>query len=106
MLSLRRLGTLRESSRAEAQLIIPNYINSQSMCLSTASFYGACCINECEGLIAKIERAGLSPAARTDELASLMKMLLQGEQQALIQTLDDLEDKEAGLVSIHTRAFA
>merc|ERR1740117_988486 len=64
---LEKLGVLSDAAEQEpvvqlhrdrfkAKLIIPNYVNSQSMCLSTASFYTACCVNECESLLGKLER--------------------------------------------------
>merc|ERR1740117_520068 len=72
---LRKLGVLSGASGAEEELIIANYVNSQSMCLSTASFYAACCVNECEGLLAKLEREFLSPAAEPAALAHLVATL-------------------------------
>jgi len=68
---LEKLGVLTTESGNDtaAKVIVPNYVNSQNMCLSTASFYAACCVNECEDLLAKIERQVAAPAAQPALLA-------------------------------------
>jgi len=104
---LEKLGVLSTASDTGSQLIISNYVNSQSMCLSTASFYTACCINECEGLLARLEREVAAPSAEPNQLAKLMAALPgPGLSEALVQEIPSLIDQDSGLVSLHGRALA
>jgi hypothetical protein len=105
---LEKLGVLSKSSDGGHQeLIISNYINSQSMCLSTASFYTACCMNECEGLLAMLEREAASPAMEPEELGRLMKNLPgPGISNSLLQEMHGLADTSSGKVQLHSRALA
>jgi hypothetical protein len=104
---LERLGVLGEGASKDEKLIIPNYINSQSMCLSTASFYQACCMNECESILSVIERSIAAPAAQPSKLAESMKALPGLRvSDALMQALHNLGDKDTGLVSLHGRPLA
>jgi len=103
---LGKLGVL-----SEGKLIIPNYINSQSMCLSTASFYTACCVNECDGLLAKLEREIAAPTVEPSQLARLVATLPgrepgTGLSQALLQEIPSLANKDSGLVALHGRPLA
>jgi len=102
---LQKFGVL--SADAEAKLIIPNYVNSQSMCLSTASFYAACCVNECEGLLGRLEREVRAPAVAAAELGRLVATLPgAGLAETLLQELPGLADPSSGMVALHSRAFA
>jgi DNA-directed RNA polymerase subunit F len=105
---MEKLGVLSDSSDAAAQqLIIANYVNSQSMCLSTASFYAACCINECEAFLAKLERAVAAPIVKAATLAPLVASLRGPPlSESFLQELHTIADKETGLVALHGRPFA
>jgi DNA-directed RNA polymerase subunit F len=105
---LEKLGVLSKSSEGgHSELIISNYINSQSMCLSTASFYTACCMNECEGLLATLEREAAAPAMAPEELGRLMKNLPgPGISDSLLQEMHGLADPNSGKVQLHSRALA
>jgi hypothetical protein len=77
------------------------------MCLSTASFHAACCINECEGLLAKLERATAGPAAKPDDLVQSMKKLQgAGIAEGFLQEIPTLVDQNSGLVELHGRPLA
>jgi hypothetical protein len=110
---LEKLGVLRDTNyvvkpaETETELIIPNYVNSQSMCLSTASFYTACCVNECEGLLSKLERDVAAPTADHTQLTRVMAALPgKSIPEPLLKELPSLADKNTGLVSLHGRELA
>lgn len=99
-------GAAAEGGR---QLIISNYINSQATCLSTASFYAACCINECEGFLATLEREAGSPSLAPERLATALAALPKRpaqEHDALVQEVRGLVEKDSNLVSLHGYAFS
>jgi hypothetical protein len=104
---MQMLGALSTASDEPARLIIPNYVNSQSMCLSTTSFYMACCPNECQGILATLERSVAAPAVAAAELPKL-KAALPGPalREPLLQELHALVEKESGMLALHGHAFA
>jgi len=61
-----RLANIVERGRAE--LLIPNYLNSQNMCLSTSSMFTVCCVNECDGLLAGLENTVNAPEAPAEQI--------------------------------------
>jgi hypothetical protein len=105
---LEKFGVLSKAPEsAQTELIISNYINSQNMCLSTASYYTACCVNECEGLLARLEREVAAPAVKPEELGRLMKTLPgPGISESLMQEINGLADQTSGMVPLHGRALA
>mmetsp|Transcript_94173 Transcript_94173/g.177139 ORF Transcript_94173/g.177139 Transcript_94173/m.177139 type:complete len:590 (-) Transcript_94173:67-1836(-) len=86
-------------------LVVPNYINSQSMCLSTASFYTACCPNECESLLSSLESSLGAPAAEPKRLDELLSGLAPGNSSRL-ESLNFIATQNAGMVPLHSRSFA
>jgi len=104
MSDLAKLGVLDSGL-----LIVPNYINSQSMCLSTASFYTACCVNECEELISALERGAAGPTAEPQKLAELVAALptpASGDSAKRLEELKIIATENSGSVPIHSRAVA
>jgi len=100
----KKLGVLSHDS--DTELIIPNFINSQSMCLSTASFYTACCVNECEGLLSKLEKEVAAPVSEPAQLARLVATLPgAGIAAPLLEEIPGLVDG-SGKVPLHSRTFA
>jgi len=97
-----KLGVLSEGSEAEARLIIPNYVNSQSMCLSTASMYTVCCVNECDGLLSSLEREVGGPSAEPAQLARLVAALpgLSLGERLILDEFQGLVDA-SGQISLH-----
>jgi len=103
---LEKLGVLNTVSGGAPEIIIPNYVNSQSMCLSTASLFTVCCVNECDDLLGRLEREVASPAAQPSQLARLMAALPgPGLAEPLLQELHALVDN-SGLIPLHGRALA
>jgi len=100
----KKLGVLSPDS--DKELIIPNFINSQSMCLSTASFYTACCVNECEGLLSQLEKEVAAPVSEPAQLARLVATLPgAGIAALLLEEIPGLVDG-SGMVPLHSRTFA
>jgi hypothetical protein len=100
---LKKLGVVTKTN----EVLISNYVNSQSMCLSTASYFSACCVNECEGLLARLERDVAAPAAEPSHLTNLMAEL-PGHHitQSLLQEIPSLVDAASGKVALHGHALA
>eukprot|EP00930_Biecheleria_cincta_P010967 TRINITY_DN1133_c0_g1_i1.p1 TRINITY_DN1133_c0_g1~~TRINITY_DN1133_c0_g1_i1.p1 ORF type:complete len:565 (-),score=125.91 TRINITY_DN1133_c0_g1_i1:5-1699(-) len=110
---LRELGALDESDPHTLSVVIPNYLNSHSNCLASSSIYSVCCINECESLMAHLERnieAHEAPANRILELVgSLPSATVAAPRELSKELRDRLEDvanHHAGMVPLHGRLFA
>lgn len=97
---LQKLGVLDSE-----HLVVPNYINSQSMCLSTASFYTACCPNECDNLLSSLERSVGAPVAEAAHMDKLLTSLAPGSPSRL-DSLNAIASKNNGQISLHARSFA
>merc|ERR1719498_283230 len=52
---LRQLGALDESIPEDPRVIVSNYLASQANCIASSSFYGVCCIDECEEILTELE---------------------------------------------------
>merc|ERR1719456_1393492 len=53
---LRQLGALDESSSLSGpQVLIPNYIQGMSNCITSAPYYAICCLNECDQIYKNLE---------------------------------------------------
>lgn len=110
---LRQLGALDESEPLRASVIIPNYVNSPSNCVASSKFYKVCCINECEGLLAHLERRIAAPDASPARIAELVAEMSSSTVPAprklpasLLQRLDEIASQHNGKVPFHGRLFA
>jgi hypothetical protein len=66
---LRQAGALDESSTwLGPQVMIPNYINSMSNCITQAPYYSICCLNECDLVFQQLESQIGAPSATADEI--------------------------------------
>merc|ERR1719277_1213039 len=72
---LRSLGALDESDPGHPSIFIPNYLHSQTNCLSTSSFYSVCCPNECEALLGHVEQAIGAPQATASRIANVVSQM-------------------------------
>merc|ERR1719401_1964950 len=72
---LRALGALDESDPSRMSVIIPNFVVSRSNCITPSSLYSVCCLNECEGLMASLERVIGGPVAEPSRIAELVSAL-------------------------------
>lgn len=115
---LRDFGVLEENSTV---LIVPNYLYSQSMCVSTSSYFGVCCPNFCEGLLARLEKEIGAPTAEPEQILRILEEA-QGpaggdgqrwQHQPLREHSNDLRELHSlpsngsgGRVSLHSREFS
>merc|ERR1719498_95765 len=110
---LQELGALDESDPEVPKVIVSNYLQSQANCIASSSFYGVCCMDECEDLLTHLEndiKASEAPAAR---IAALISALPSATVDAprelpatLRQRLDEIAGAHGGTVPLHGRLFA
>jgi hypothetical protein len=110
---LRALGTIDESNSSEPYLIVPNYVSSRPNCLRASSFYVVCCRNECEDLLATIEKKIEKPMATPEQIlelvASFSTKTVQGPRtlsETLVARLSSIAAANKGKVPLHGRLFA
>jgi len=110
---LRNLGALDESVPGSPSVIIPNYLTSLSNCLFPSDFYSVCCLDECEDLMGKVERAIADPAGQPARIADLISKLPSETVEAprnlstgLMMRLSDIAERHGGVVPLHSRLFA
>jgi len=110
---LRQLGALDESDPARVSVIVPNYINSPSNCLATASIYKVCCIDECEAILGHLEREVASTDAAPERIIGIVSHLASASVEvprilpsSLVSRLDDVARHHSGRVPLHGRLFS
>jgi hypothetical protein len=110
---LRQNGALDESNPQQPRILIANYVNSPTNCLTTTSFYSVCCIDECEGLLGHLERAIGAPMAAPEEILELVAAMPSDTVEAprnlsisLLLRLSEVAARHGGLVPLHSRLFA
>merc|ERR1719476_202714 len=72
---LRHIGALDERDPKRLSVVIPNYIQSQANCMAGSSFYSVCCMDECESLLAQIEREIQGSLAAPSQIAAVISNL-------------------------------
>jgi hypothetical protein len=109
---LRQTGLLDESDPLDPRVIVTNYVYSPANCLASSSFYSVCCINECEALLAHLEREIAAPEGEPALIAELVASLPTATVQAprnlstaLLARLDEMAVGH-GTVPLHGRLFA
>merc|ERR1719155_414474 len=71
---LRQAGSLDETSTWEGpQVMIPNYINSMSNCITSAPYYSICCLNECDQVFQQLEARIAAPSATVSQIISALE---------------------------------
>jgi len=110
---LRHTHSVDESDPSRPTIIIPNYINSKSNCMKASAFYSICCPDECERLMAQIEREISSPIAPPMRIAQVVSTLESDTvhsprnlSSTLLARLDDIAKMHDGSVPLHGRLFA
>jgi len=110
---LRQLGALDESHPGEPRVIVANYMLSKGNCLADMGFYSVCCINECESLMAKLEKAIEAPEATPERVAAVVASLstssvepMGGLSEMLGKRLGEIAARSGGKVPLHGRLFA
>jgi len=109
---LRELGALDEEDPSRKSVIIPNYINSPSNCISSSSVYSVCCLNECEELLGHLEREIAQPDATPGQIIDIVSNLPsatvaapQRVSEELQGLLEEVARPHNGRIPLHGRLF-
>merc|ERR1719210_2186600 len=110
---LRHIGALDETDPKRMNVVIPNYIQSQSNCIAGSSFYSVCCFDECEGLLGHVEREVRAPSAYPPQIIAVVSNLQSDTvhaprnlSKALLSRLGEIARHHGGSVPLHGRLFA
>jgi hypothetical protein len=110
---LRQLGALDESDSSNLRVIIPNYISGPSNCVASSAYYSVCCLDECEGILGRLEQLVSAPEASASTILSLVPMISSATMPSnrtlsswLHHRLDEIAKHHGGLVPLHGRLFA
>jgi len=110
---LRQLGALDESDASNPRVIIPNYISGPSNCVASSSYYSVCCMDECEGILGRLEQLIAAPEASPSTILALVPMVSSATMPSdrtlspwLHHRLDEVAKHHGGLVPLHGRLFA
>jgi len=110
---LAQIGVLDNSSFAQPQVLIANYVLGPSNCLKRSSHYSVCCLNECETLMNDIEAEVQGPAAPPDQLIQIVQNMSSSSANAprqldpeMVSKLHSAADPATGGVLLHGRFFA
>merc|ERR1719424_1579695 len=110
---LRQQGALDESKPGQPRVIVPNFILSPGNCLADTGFYSICCISECEGLLAQLERTIAAPEATPERIVSIVQTLSSSSVQGprvlsarLVSQIELVAMRHGGKVPLHSRSLA
>jgi hypothetical protein len=110
---LRELGALDESSTWRGkQVMISNYMQGASNCISSTNHYLVCCVSECEYVLNDIEEEIGSPVALATDILPLVGNMTNFDDDqpkiddALRKQLFHIADVHGGKVPLHGRLFA
>jgi len=109
---LRNQATLEEEGIASPRLIISNYVTAASRCTPFSSYFSICCQDECEGILARLERIIGTPTSTPVRIAEEVSMLSSDTRSApweispqLLGRLQEIAGHHQGLVPLHGRLF-
>jgi hypothetical protein len=109
---LRQLGALDESDASNPRVIIPNYISGPSNCVASSAYYSVCCIDECEGILGRIEELVSAPEASASTILNIVPMIPSATMPSnrtlspwLQQRLHEVAKHHGGQVPLHGRLF-
>merc|ERR1719410_670948 len=110
---LRHSGLLDETDPGKPSVILTNYMYSRNNCLASSSLYSVCCKDECEPLMASLERSVAEPLADPHRVAEVVASFASDTVSAprelpalLHRRLDDIARRHGGSIPIHGRLFA
>merc|ERR1719203_1802947 len=110
---LRTLGALDETDPHRPSVGIPNYVGSLSHCSTPSDFYSVCCLDECEGLMARVELKIAEPLAKPEHIAEVVSGLGSDTVDAprnlstvQLKRLQEIAEHHGGHVPLHGRLFA
>jgi hypothetical protein len=103
---LRYFGVMDDSQPENPHVMIPNFLNSKTMCLTTASYYMVCCPNECETLLDRLRDVG-SPTLVPSKIKEVLgKEASRPGLENVWSELEGLASEPGGAVSLHGISFA
>mmetsp|Transcript_33537 Transcript_33537/g.106365 ORF Transcript_33537/g.106365 Transcript_33537/m.106365 type:complete len:571 (+) Transcript_33537:91-1803(+) len=110
---LRHIGALDESVPGLPRVLISNYVVGPANCYSSSTYYKFCCFNECNDVMATIEKHVQAPEAAPESLLPLLGNLSTASVEAprqipaaLVEKLQAIGGQHEGKVPIHGRLFA
>merc|ERR1719269_445440 len=110
---LRQLGALDESDASNPRVIIPNYVSGPSNCVASSAYYSVCCLDECEGILGRLEQIIAAPEASPSTILNLVPMIPSATMPSnrtlstwLHHRLEEVAKHHGGLVPLHGRLFA
>merc|ERR1719198_655825 len=110
---LRQLGALDESDPQNLRVIIPNYLSGPSNCVASSAYYSVCCLDECEGILGRLEEMVGAPEASVPAITTYISMIASATMPSnrtlspwLHHRLDEVAKHHGGLVPLHGRLFA
>merc|ERR1719238_1514234 len=109
---LRQLGALDDSDTSNPRVIIPNYLSGPSNCVASSAYYSVCCLDECEGILGRLEQLIKAPEASPSTILNLVPMVSSATMPSnrtlsswLHDRLDEVAKHHGGLVPLHGRLF-
>jgi len=110
---LRHLGVLDETDPRQLSVIVTNYMYAKTNCVASSSLYSICCIDECNALLANVERKIANPLADPQKVADFVATLPSDTVSAprnisasLRRRLDEIAGRHGGRIPLHGRLFA
>merc|ERR1719512_543671 len=110
---LRHLGVLDDTDPRQPAVIVTNYLYARANCLASSSLYSICCLDECEALMAQLERNIANPVASPQKVAELVATMSSETVSAprnisepMRRRLDDIAGRHEGSIPLHGRLFA
>jgi hypothetical protein len=106
---LRTSGVLDESSSwLGPQVMIPNYITSQSNCITSAPYYSICCLNECDQVFQQLESRIAAPHATASQVIDAIENGLYVANISALnaQRLFEIAHANGEKIPIYGRLFA
>jgi len=110
---LKHTHVLDQTDPTRPMVIIPNYMSSKSNCMKASVFYSICCPDECETLMAQVERHVQQPVAVPEQVNHAVSLLESDTVHAprnlsstLLARLNDIAQEHNGVVPLHGRLFA
>merc|ERR1719203_1314050 len=110
---LRHQGVLDETDPKRPSVILTNYVYGRGNCLACSSLYSICCINECEALMAKLEKNIANPLAEPRAVAKYVAAMPSDTvsiprnlSAIMLRRLDDIAGRHGGRIPLHGRLFA
>lgn len=114
---LRDFGAIDDSVVHSPKIIIPNYVQSTSNCVSRSNHYHSCCTNECDAILEEFEHAIGAPAATPEKIIDTIRGMTEIDgipikvTSSMVEKLRIIAQKhsrglEDGKVPVHGRLFA